>query len=91
MCVLLDEFAAGRHFVAHQHREDTVRFGGVLDIDLTQNARVGVHRRVPQLMGVHLAETFVTLDVHALAEFGRDGIALLLGPAVALLLALFTR
>ena len=38
-------------------------------------------------MGVHLAETFVTLDVHALAEFGRDGIALLLGPAVALLLA----
>ena len=38
-CVLFDEFAARRHVVAHQHREDAVCFGGVLDGYLTQDAR----------------------------------------------------
>ena len=70
MRISLDELAAGRNLVAHQHREDAVGFGGVLDVHLAQDARVGVHRRLPQLVGVHLAETFVTLDVHALAELG---------------------
>ena len=31
MRVFLDEFASGRHFVTHQHREDAVGFGGVLE------------------------------------------------------------
>ena len=32
----LDELAAGRHVVAHEHGEDVVAFGGVLNGDLAQ-------------------------------------------------------
>ena len=31
MRISLDELAAGRNLVAHQHREDAVGFGGVLE------------------------------------------------------------
>ena len=38
--VPLDEFASGRHVVAHQHRENPVRLGGALDVHFAQNARL---------------------------------------------------
>ena len=40
--------------------------GGVLDADLRERARRGVHRRVAQLLGVHLAEALEALERDAL-------------------------
>ena len=44
---------------------------GVLDLHLQQRAGVGIHRGLPQLLGVHLSKAFVALDVQALARL-RD-------------------
>lgn len=89
--MFFDELASRGNLVAHQHREYAVGFGSVVDGYFAQNPGVWVHRGFPQLMGVHFTETFVALDVYALAHFGRDLVTLLLRPAIALLLALFTR
>src|SRR5687767_15101164 len=64
--VLLDELAARFDDVAHQRREDLVRGDRVLDADLQQPARFGVDRRLPQLLGIHLAEALEALDRAAL-------------------------
>jgi hypothetical protein len=45
--------------LTHQHREDLVRRGGVVDGHLPQGAGVVVHRGLPQLLRVHLTETLV--------------------------------
>ena len=90
--VLFDEGAARRDVVAHQHREGTLRFRGVLDGDLPQDAAGRVHGRLPELGVGHFAETLVALHGHALvgaaAQAGRRLVALGVGPAVDLLLAL---
>src|ERR1043166_6098552 len=44
--VVFDEFAAGFDGVAHQHGEDFVGLDGVVDADLQERARVGIHRGV---------------------------------------------
>src|ERR1051325_1109130 len=64
--VLVDELAPGLHFVAHQHAEDLVGGHRVLDAHAQQAAALGVHRRLPELIGVHLAEALVALDGEAL-------------------------
>ena len=77
-----------RHVVAHQHRENPVRLGGALDVHFAQNARLRRHGRFPQLFGIHLSQTFVPLYVSALgSELLERGLAFLLGPAVAAVLA----
>src|SRR5579884_638213 len=58
----LDELAARRHRVAHQHVEDRVGRHGVLDIHLQDRARGGVHSGLPELLGVHLPQALVALD-----------------------------
>src|SRR5450759_826150 len=58
----LDEVLAGLHPLAHQHREDLVRDGRVLDLHFEQRPGLRVHRRVPELVGVHLAQTLEALD-----------------------------
>ena len=72
--VALDEVAARFHIIAHQHREDVVGFGSVLNRHVFQHARFGIHRGVPQLSGVHFTETFVALE--------RNGVLSLRGIAV---------
>src|SRR5947209_1838967 len=64
--VLLDILPTGADRLAHQDREECVRGGGILDCDLLQNSSLGVHRRLPQLLGVHLPETLVSLERDAL-------------------------
>ena len=48
--------------LAHQGREQLVGLGRVVEGDLEQDAVRRVHRGVPQLVGVHLAEALVALD-----------------------------
>ena len=56
---------------------------GVLDVDPQQGARLRVHRRLPELVGVHLAEALVALDRQVLdVELLDDPVALLLGLGV---------
>ena len=61
--ILLDKFTTRRHVITHQHREYTVSLGCVLDIHLTQDTRFGIHRRLPQLLCIHLTKTSVSLNM----------------------------
>ena len=92
MGIFFDEGAARRHVVTHQHGECTLCIGGVLDGNLPEDAAGGIHGGFPQLGVAHFTKSFVTLHGYALvrsaAEFGGGGVALGVGPAVALLCAL---
>src|SRR5688572_16245215 len=52
--VRLDEALAGGDGVAHEHVERLVGDHGVVDGDLEEGSGLRVHRRLPQLDGVHL-------------------------------------
>src|SRR6266508_4359843 len=67
----LDEQAARLDLVAHQHREEAVRRGRVFDVDANQQPARRIHRRLPQLRVVHLAETLETVE---LASFARSSV-----------------
>src|SRR5919198_5145073 len=84
----LDEVLAGADLLTHEHREDLVGERGVLAVDAQERAGLRVHRRLPELVRVHLAESLEALhgealDVHLL----DDSIPLLLGLRIAGLLA----
>src|SRR4051794_9496444 len=51
-----DEAAARLHVLAHQYREQLVCRRRVVERDEAQDAVRGIHGRLPQLLGVHLAE-----------------------------------
>ena len=70
--VLLDEATARLDLVAHQRREDFVRLVGIFDLDLQQHPYVGIHRRFPELLGVHLAEALETLHFQALPRMAHQ-------------------
>src|SRR5690554_4054983 len=63
--VRLDELAPRLDGVAHQRREDHVGFGHVLDADFEERPRLRIHRRLPELLRVHLTEALVALDLEA--------------------------
>ncbi len=87
--VFLYELLAWLDGVAHQHGEHTVGSGSVLDGYLLEHAVLGVHRRVPQLLGVHFPETLEPLDPTGVAAalLGNDLVALLFGHHVVRLSA----
>src|SRR6478735_5796894 len=60
--VLLDERPTRLDVLTHEHGEDLVGLGGVVERDLQQRAAVLVHRRLAELLVVHLAEALVALD-----------------------------
>src|ERR671917_249019 len=66
--VRLDELLARRHSRAHQHVECLIRLDAVVDGDLQQRARAGVHGGVPELLRVHLAQSLVALDLGFFTE-----------------------
>ena len=89
----LDELPPRLHFVAHQRREDLVGADRVLDLHAQHAAHGRIHRRFPQLAGIHLAEPLVALaadralgllhqPVHRLGK-ARDRRLLLLVAAAA--------
>ena len=57
----LYELAAWSYIVSHQHGEDIVYVGGIVNCYLFQNTRFRVHCCFPQLFGIHLTQTFVSL------------------------------
>src|SRR6185437_16579580 len=65
--IVLDEFAARLDHVTHQLGEDVVGLVDLLDLHLQERARLGIERGLPELIGVHLAEAFVTLQRQSLA------------------------
>ena len=70
--VVLDELAPRLDLVAHQRGEHLVRLGVVLGADLQQRPVLGIHRRGPQRVRVHLAETLVAVDGDALLAGGDE-------------------
>ena len=49
--------------------------GGVLDVDPDEHAIRRVHRRVPELLGVHLAEALEAADLDALLREVESAVA----------------
>lgn len=54
------------NIVTHQKREHALGFDRVFHRNLNHLAAFGVHRGLPKLMGVHFAQTFVTLNLKSL-------------------------
>src|SRR6185295_18538087 len=69
--IVLNELAAGLDDVAHQAGEYLVGDIGLRDFDAEQGAVGRVERRLPELLGVHLAKAFVALDREALPASGK--------------------
>ena len=86
--ILFDELAAWLHVVAHEHGEDFVGFGSILDADLLQQTRLRVHGCLPKLLGIHLTQTFVALRVQLFVVVAAvdilvdEGLSLLFGVAI---------
>src|SRR5262245_679788 len=66
--VLLDELTTRLDLITHQRGEDVVGGECVFDLHLHEPAARGIDRRLPQLLGIHLAESFVALDGLAFAR-----------------------
>src|SRR3954447_17131590 len=76
----LDEVLPGRDLLAHEHREDGVRHRGVIDLRPEKRSGLRVHRRLPELVGIHLAEALEALHGDVLAvHLLDDAVAFLLG------------
>jgi nucleotide-binding universal stress UspA family protein len=74
--VVLDELAARLHHVAHQLDEDVVgRRRPSLILTCSSERAFAVERRLPELLGVHLAEALVALQLQALAAGAIDGVS----------------
>src|SRR5690554_3358272 len=54
--IALDEGAPCLDVLTHQGCEDLIRRNGVIQRHLTESAGLGVHRRLPELLVIHLAE-----------------------------------
>lgn len=70
--IALDEVTAWLDRITHQGVEDLISADGVFDGDLEHAAHAWVHGGFPQLIRVHLAQTFVSLDGVALGAFGHE-------------------
>src|SRR4051794_15493614 len=63
-----DEAPPRLDVLTHEDAEQLVRRCGVVQGDLEQQPGRGVHRGLPQLLGVHLAEPLVPLDAALLGQ-----------------------
>src|SRR4051812_14933942 len=70
--VLFDEQAPRLDRVAHQGGEQVLGDLVVLEPHREQGAGGGVHGRLPQLLGIHLAEALVALDGEAPLALGLE-------------------
>src|SRR6266508_2034688 len=73
--ILFDEDTAWFNLVTHQHREELIGRVGIFNINSDNEALRWIHRRVPELLGVHLAEALVARELNAdfLREIERSG------------------
>src|SRR3954463_5717142 len=70
--VLFDELAPRLDQIAHQLREDAIGLFHLFDLHLEKVATLRIHRRLPELLRVHLAQAFVALELEALATESID-------------------
>src|SRR3954471_23018258 len=63
--VVLDEPTPVLDDLTHQLREEHLRLGRVLDGDLLERAGLRFHRRLAQLLGVHLADALEPVQSYA--------------------------
>src|SRR5699024_3003230 len=82
----------GFDLLAHEYGEYLVGLDGVVEFYAFEGAGLGVHGGVPQLVGVHLAETLEAAYLYlrvgvAGAHLGADLVALGVGVGHAALLA----
>ena len=71
-CVGLNEVSSGLDLITHQNREDLVDAGHVFQFDFQQRPDFRIHRRFPELIRVHFAETFVALDTESVLALIED-------------------
>src|SRR5689334_5305218 len=60
--IVLNELAARLDVFTHQRRENIFRCHRIFQFHLQQRARVRVHRRFPELRGIHFAEALEPRD-----------------------------
>src|SRR5665811_923 len=72
LCVRLNEFSARWNRGAHEHVERFIGSLSVVDSDLDQGSAVWVHCGFPELNGVHLAKTLVSLQFNVFSTFLHD-------------------
>ena len=88
--VLLDEFATRLRLTAHQHREEMIGLGTVVKSDLQQGPHFRVHRRLSELFGIHLSQSFIALHRHAGAgQLLEHPVFFLIAVNIVLALAVF--
>ncbi len=91
LCVLgvgLDKAAARLHLIAHQDGECFVGLFGILNGDLYDDAVIGVHGGLPELLRVHLAKALIAVHLgtrHLLRKHGHFGVVVGIFDGVALL------
>src|SRR3989304_1070626 len=73
--VVLDEPPPRLDDAAHQLGKDLVGLREVADPHLQQRAHVAIERRLPKLLGIHLAEALVALQRDTLAACLVEGLA----------------
>ena len=68
----MDEVSSGFDLIPHQNRENLVNAGHIFQFDFQQRPDFRIHRRFPELIRIHFAETFVALDTEPLLAFIED-------------------
>ena len=73
--MLLDELLTGFNRIAHQVTHRALGLSRIVNAHLKQGARRRFHGGLPKLIGIHLSEALVTLNVEFFrtAHFGKHG------------------
>ena len=69
-----DKFASRLDFVAHEQSTRSIGFDGIGNLDLFDDSALGIHRRFPELVVVHFAQTFISLDFMRRSNVIHSGI-----------------
>jgi len=65
--VLADEVSAFLHVTAHQYTEESVGLTGIIERHPQQSPRGRTHRRIPQLVSIHLTQPLETFYLNSSA------------------------
>ena len=65
--VVSDEVSSFFDIAAHQYAKESVGLAGIIELDAQQCAGGRIHSRIPQLVGVHLAEALESLYLNSFA------------------------
>ncbi len=80
--MVYDELPPGLDLLTHEHGEELVCQQRILDRYLLHHAGIRVHGRLPQLLGIHLSQTLVPVDLGTGADLVHGCLELLVVEAV---------